>query len=125
MIEFYTIFENVLRQNDLTDLIPKVKSHILSKRLPTEALKNMFQENGFKVVKAEESKFSFRYNDAESMFSHFLISLAFLDSWKEIVPEKLREQIFQEIEIEINQIAQDNSGFSLTIPFVTLDCIKQ
>ena len=85
----------------------------------------MLLENGFQVLTAEESKFSYNYNDAESMFSHFLISLAFLDSWKEIVPETQRKNIFQEIENQINEIAERNQGFSLSIPFVVLNCIKQ
>ena len=125
MIEFYTVFEKVLEQNGLNELIPTIKSHILSKRLPTEILKKMLLENGFQVLTAEESKFSYNYNDAESMFSHFLISLAFLDSWKEIVPETQRKNIFQEIENQINEIAERNQGFSLSIPFVVLNCIKQ
>jgi hypothetical protein len=125
MIEFYSILEKVLTQNGLNESIPDIKSHILSKRLPLDTLKSMIQKNGFRVTHAIESEFSFKYNDANSMFSHFLISLAFLDSWKKLVPENLRVKIFQEIEIQIDEIADANSGFSLTIPFVTMNCMKQ
>jgi arsenite methyltransferase len=124
MIEFYTIFEKVLMENGLKELIPNVKAHIHKKRLALETHRNLLLENGFEVLEAKESEFSFRFNDAESMFSHFLISLAFLDSWKEIVPETYRKKIFQEIESQINEIAEANSGFTLTIPFVTFDCVK-
>jgi arsenite methyltransferase len=125
MIEFYIIFEKVLINNSLNHLVPKIKSHILSKRLPLETLNSNLEHAGFKVLKAEESQFSYKFNDAESMFSHFLISLAFLESWKEIVPENMRVKIFKEIEELINEIATANLGFSLTIPFVTIDCVKQ
>jgi ubiquinone/menaquinone biosynthesis C-methylase UbiE len=124
MIEFYTVFEKVLIENGFKELIPDLKAHIYKKRIPLETHRKLLDENGFKVLKAKESEFSFRFNDAESMFSHFLISLAFLDSWKEIVPETHRKEIFLEIEKQIDEIAEANSGFTLTIPFVTFDCLK-
>ena len=125
MIEFYTIFERVLETNGLNALIPEIKSHIQSKRLPLNALEIKLSDAGFKIVTSDESSFYFRYNDAESMFSHFLISMAFLDSWKAIVPENLRSKIFRDIEFHVNQIAEANSGFTLTIPFVTINCIRE
>jgi len=124
MIEFYTVFEKVLIKNKLTDCLPAIKSHILKKRLPLETHRKLLEENGFNVLTATESEFSFHFNDAESMFSHFLISLAFLESWKEIVPVNLQSKIFKEIENEINNIAEANSGFELSIPYITFDCIK-
>jgi arsenite methyltransferase len=124
MIEFYSIFERVLSENGLGEYIPDLKSHILKKRLPVDKHKSLLESNGFKVIAVTESKFSFRYNDGASMFSHFLISMAFLDSWKEIVPKQHREKIFLETERQIDLISEANSGFSLSIPFVTIDCQK-
>jgi ubiquinone/menaquinone biosynthesis C-methylase UbiE len=125
MFEFYTIFEKVLINNGLSDLLPTIKSHILSKRLPLEALINKIELAGFKVLKAEESQFSYKFNDAETMFSHFLISLAFLGSWKEIVPKNMQVKIFKEIENLMNTEAELNGVFLLSIPYVTIDCVKQ
>jgi hypothetical protein len=58
------------------------------------------------------------------MLNHFFIKLAFLDSWKKIIPERNLEQVFQKIEEKLNAQANTEGGFSMQVPFVIFNCEK-
>jgi hypothetical protein len=58
------------------------------------------------------------------MFNHFLIRLAFIDSWKEFIPKEKQNEFFAEVVERLNQLAQSNGVLNLTIPFVLIDCEK-
>ncbi|MDF1546769.1 MAG: methyltransferase domain-containing protein [Bacteroidales bacterium] len=124
MIEFYNIYEEILIENMLEIYLPGIKNQIYKKRKPLNELKSLLSANGFEVNKVIEDKFQYHFVDGTSMFNHFLISLAFLDSWKNIIPRKYQEQIFEQIEARINNIALQQGVFSLNVPYVTINCRK-
>jgi len=58
------------------------------------------------------------------MFNHFLIKLAFIGSWKEIVPEERQKEVFEEVEKRLNEIAENEGVFKLSVPYILMDCEK-
>ncbi|NJO87845.1 MAG: methyltransferase domain-containing protein [Chloroflexia bacterium] len=124
MIEFYEIYKQVLVVNNLEIYVEEVDKQIYHKRKPLNELKERLEQSGFSILSAKEDEFSYQFVDGKAMFNHFLISLAFLDSWKNVLPIDKQKHIFNEIEKKIDKLASENGVFSLSVPYVTVDCIK-
>ena len=124
MIEFYTELEKVLVEEGLNENVIKLKNHIYHKRRPLDELKNLFERNGFKIEKVIQDSFKLRFLNASTMFDHYLIRLAFLDSWLDLVPADKVNKIFSQIENRLNLKAQENGEMVLTVPFVLIDAKK-
>ncbi len=122
MIEFYTVFENVLLKRNMNVDIEKIHRHIYIKRKPLPELLSLIENAGFEIKNLTEDTFKLNFTDGTAMFNHFLIRLAFLDSWKEIIPENMRDDVFREIEKELNDISSIRGQLELTVPFVVIDC---
>jgi ubiquinone/menaquinone biosynthesis C-methylase UbiE len=125
MIEFYSVFQKILKQNKIFDALPRVKQHIYDKRRPLSEIKSILRETGFQIRNVIEDSFKFRFTDGTSMLNHFFIKNWFLDSWKKIPDPKDLVHIFDQVETELNRQAQKNDEIDLSIPFVTIDCKRR
>jgi len=124
MKEFYDIFEKVLADQNKKIEIEKLKDHIFSKRKPLSHTKNSIEKVGFEIKTVFEDSFKMQFTDGSVMLNHFLIKLAFLEPWKNILNEKETNPIFDQIETELNNLAQKTGDLSLTVPWVCIDCRK-
>lgn len=124
MIEFYSVLENVLHEKNLLDEIGLLQKHIYKKRKPVDEFQLLLEEGGFSVNEISHDEFSITFTDGTTMFNHFLIKLAFIGSWKAFLPEERHKEIFAEVEERLNEVAQSNGSFKLTVPFVLVDCEK-
>jgi len=124
MIEFYDELEKGLIEEGLNENVSQLKKHIYHKRRPLDELKKLFQSNGFKIEKLIHDSFKLRFLNATTMFNHYLIRLAFLDSWLDLVPEVLIQEIFTRVENRLNHKAQDDEEMVLTVPFVVIEAEK-
>lgn len=124
MQEFYSVYESILIKNNLRHKIPDLKAHILEKRKTIEMNKELISNGGFNIIDVALDEFKMKFVNGSAMLNHFLIKISFLESWKKIIPRDLVENIFFEIEEELNEIAVANGGLNLTIPFACFDCRK-
>ena len=124
MIEFYSVLKDILNESGMLNELEKMKQHIYSKRKPAEEVICLVEKNGFTVNEVKHDSFQFRYADGSSMFNHFLIRLAFLNSWQELVPEAKQKEIFEEAEKKLNSIAENEGELKLRVPFVTVDAVR-
>jgi arsenite methyltransferase len=124
MIEFYSIMEDVLRERNMLNEIGLMKKHIYKKRRPVEEFILLLNENGYVINEISHDEFAYRFIDGTAMFNHFLIKLAFIDSWKEFVPEEKQNDVFAELVERLNRLAQSKGFIKLTIPFAVIDCEK-
>jgi arsenite methyltransferase len=124
MKEFYAIFESVLKNHQLQNLVEKMKQHIHQKRKPLSEMCKLVENAGFIVDKKIEKSFSYRFVDGTTMLHYFLIREFFLPSWKEIIPETNVPSVFEDIESRLNELAKKKGELVLTIPFVCVDCVK-
>lgn len=122
MIEFYSVFEQVLREKSMIAEISLMKEHIYNKRKPVEEFVRLLNENGYAINEIINEQFHYKFADASAMLNHFLIRFAFIESWLKILPEEKSREIFLEIEKRLNHRALQTGFLQLTIPFVLIDC---
>ncbi|MGB5847609.1 MAG: methyltransferase domain-containing protein [Ignavibacteriaceae bacterium] len=125
MIEFYEVYKRVLIDNNKIDEVEKLKSHIHSKRKPLSSTKELIENAGFEINEIFEDSFSFRFLNGSTMFNHFFIRLAFMESWRNILNQNDDKMIFDAIENELNKIAEAKRELSLTIPWVCINSRKK
>ena len=119
--EFYNVFREVLSENSLKELLVKVDDHIYKKRRPVGEYKKMLEQSLFHINGLHEDEFDFKFSDATAMLNHFSMKI-FMTAWKEIVPLELREKIFKNIEHKLNVLAEQRHGWTMNVPFITIDC---
>lgn len=124
MIEFYSVLEDVLREKDMHEEIEMMKQHIYKKRRPAEDFIKLLTNRGYKVNDLAKHEFEYSFADGSAMFNHFLITLAFIGSWKEIVPEERQKEIFAVVEKRLNEIAENEGVFKLSVPYIIMNCEK-
>jgi len=125
MIEFYSVFEHVLREKNMIEEVGMMREHIYKKRKPVEEIVLLLNKKGYKVSKIITEQFQYKFADASAMFNHFLIKLAFIGSWKDLVPENFQSEIFKLVELRLNKQAQRTGLLTLTVPFALVECVKQ
>ena len=108
----------------MADEIGLMKDHIYKKRKPLDEFVGLLKDAGYIIKEIYNEQFDYKFVDATAMLNHFLIKLAFLESWKEIIPGNFQEEIFKEIESRLNKQVQNAGLLSLTIPFVLISCEK-
>lgn len=124
MIEFYNVLQDVLEQLGMTEELVAMKHQIYKKRKPLDELIRLIEKHDFTVQNVVHDKFDYTFADAEAMFEHYFIRIAFLGGWKSIVPIDRQLEIFEAIELNINKIAEQEGCFRLSVPFVVIDSVK-
>ena len=122
MIEFYSEFEKLLLEKNMLKEIELMKEHIYKKRRPVEEYVKLLNENGYVINEIYNDEFAYKFVDGSAMLNHFLITLSFIESWKELVPKEKQLEIFEELENRLNGSAKITGSLKLKIPFVLMDC---
>ena len=124
MLEFYDILEIVLQESDMKAEIKKMNQQIYKKRKPLDEFLKLLEKHGFTIKDVDHDQFEYKFVDGTTLLNHYFIRLAFLNGWKSIIPIDKQEFIFNEIEKRMNEKAQTDGFFRLSIPFVVIDCNK-
>lgn len=124
-VEFYDVYREVLKDCGMKEYQKKLSEHIYSKRKPVSEFKNDLEKHGFRVISIYDDIFYYRFFDATAMLDHFFMKFAFMPSWKKMIPDDRQEELFQKIENRLNAEAEKSGGFSMQVPFVTMDCEKE
>lgn len=124
MIEFYNVYEEVLKKNGMPAEIEIMKKQIYNKRKPLHDIEAIITKSDFKINQIIHDNFYLRYADGTAMLNHFLIKIGFLEEWLKIIPHNKVEIIFDEIEKKLNKVADEIGEIKLYVPFVTIDCRK-
>jgi len=82
MIEFYDVFEDILKANNLFSEINNLKDQIYLKRKPLNEVESILKASGFIIKNIKYNKFNISFLDGTTMFNHYLIKYWFLDGWK-------------------------------------------
>lgn len=125
MTEFYQVLEEVLTENKLVEYVPGINQHIYEKRKPLDEFTTLLEDKGFKIEQIINDYFSYKFVDGTTLLNHYFIRLAFLPSWKKLVPENKVHEIFNQIEQKLNSQAKSKGYIELSVPFVVIDCIKK
>jgi len=125
MFEFYKHLEHVLSELRMDKEIDLMKQHIAHKRPSVDKMISMIQKNGFVVKDLEHDQFNYKFANGTAMLNHYFIRLAFMDSWIKLLPPDKVEQLFDTIELRLNEQSQLSAGIKLSIPYVMINAIKQ
>jgi hypothetical protein len=125
MFEFYGQLEKVLSDLSMNKEIELMRQHIYEKRRPLDEMISMIQNHGFIIKDLEHDQFNYKFSNGTAMLNHYFIRLAFMDSWIKILPKNKLEQIFDTIEMRLNDKAKMLGGIKLSIPFVLINAIKK
>jgi len=124
-VEFYDVYHDVLEDCGLKDYQKKLSEHIYSKRKPVLEFEEKLIKNGFGRISIRHDIFHYRFVDATAMLNHFFMKLAFMPSWKELIPKNRQEEVFHKIEVKLNAMAKESGCFTMQVPFVIIDCEKR
>jgi hypothetical protein len=124
MFEFYDVMENVLLELNLKLEIELMYKHIEQKRPPIEKFIALIKQN-FLIRNIVYDQFYYKFSNGTAILNHNFIKIAFLESWKKILPDDKIHEILKIIEHRLNKISEESGGFKLTIPFVVIDSIKK
>jgi len=124
MFEFYDIMENTLLELNLKSEIELMYKHIEQKRPPIDRIITPMKQN-FLIKDIVYDQFSYKFTDGTAMLNHNFIKVAFLETWKMILPENKVEDIFEIIENKLNKLSENLKGIKLSIPFVLINGIKK
>ena len=125
MKEFYQVFERVLLEFDLCEPVVRMNEHINKKRKPVLEISDNFKKHGFSISKIIKDHFHLRFANGIAMFNHYFMRLAFVEEWMKLVEISRHEEVFSRIEKELNDIASNEGGLSLTIPYVLIEARKE
>lgn len=125
MFEFYDILETLLIDENLMECISLMKDHIYSKRKPVNEVLSLLHQNGIVCGDIIQDEFQYRYSSGTAMLNHHFVRIAFLDSWKKILPGDRIEELFTKLEKRLNEISIQQGLFTLTIPFVIFDARRE
>jgi arsenite methyltransferase len=122
--EFYYVFESVLQDLGMLNEIQKINEHIFEKRKPIEYMEKVVKKSGFKVNQKIKNKFYYKFIDSVSFFNYPMIRFYFLPKWKELLPKQRVEEVFEQLEYKLNEIALKEKQLVMSVPFVCFDCLK-
>jgi len=124
MFEFYDIMENTLLELNLKSEIELMYKNIEQKRPPIDKILTPMKRN-FLIKDIVYDQFSYKFTDGTALLNHNFIKVAFLETWKKILPENMVKEIFEIIEDKLNTLSEKSSGIKLSIPFVLINGIKK
>lgn len=124
MKEFYDIFRAVLGELGKAEELRKLEEHIYAKRKPLEETTRGLNNAGFKITEVRQDAFTMKFTDGTAMLNHFLIRLAFLRPWKDVLREGDISAVFTMIEHRLNELSGKQGELTLTVPYVCIDCRK-
>lgn len=125
MFEFYGQMEYVLKKMGLYKEIEQMYEHIAHKRPSIAKVKSLLQKHSFIIKDLEYDQFNYRFTDGTAMLNHYFIRLAFMDSWKALLPVDKIDEIFNQIELRLNEYARNYGGLKLSIPFALINVTKE
>jgi len=123
-MEFYTPLEEALTEMKMFDAITRMRRHIYEKRRPAEELVDLLRVNGFRAVDVVHDEFSYKFSDAEALFSHNFIKTAFIPAWMSLLPEDMAKPVLDTVKKRMNDQALRNGRLALSVPFAVISCVK-
>ena len=122
-MEFYKIFANTLKEKELKELLPQLKSHE-HHRGTDETVRELFENAGFSIVKMLRQRFQMRFVDGTALLNHLLIIVGFLPAWRSIIPQEKEKSFFESLEKNLNEQAKWDGELKMTVPMLYVEAEK-
>jgi ubiquinone/menaquinone biosynthesis C-methylase UbiE len=122
MQEFYQVFAATLREVGLANALEPLRRHI-EHRATVAGVRALFERAGFRVTRVVERTVPMRFADGGALLRHYFIKLGFLDGWKSVVADGDRVRVFDRLESNLNRLAAERGGLTLSIPLAYIEGI--
>jgi len=120
MGEFYDAFEATLVEMGKSKAVDVLREHV-EKRATIAGLKALFERSGFRLSKVHEESASMRLIDGSAFLRHYFIKLGFLEGWRGVVDSVETEEVFAQLEANLNRLAEARGVLELTIPMAYVE----
>lgn len=122
--EFYSVFEEVLKELNLYNEIQKLRIHI-AERYTLENINLLVKNHKFSVDKVVKDNYNMKFIDGSTFLNHYFIKLAFLPAWKKLIIEANWNEVFSSLENRLNEIASEKGEFVFNVPIAYIECEKK
>lgn len=119
---FYQALESTLTFHGEFDYLPSIHRHIEAKRKSAAEWVQLADSAGWSISRLRPECFTWRFADGTAFLSHAFIRLAFLPSWRTLLPEGLEDALLAELEDRLNTMAQSQGCLQMKVPFLCLIC---
>jgi ubiquinone/menaquinone biosynthesis C-methylase UbiE len=120
MREFYEVFAATLREIGLAHAVETLRRHI-EHRATVAGVRALLGQAGFQMTRVVERTMPMRLADGSALLRHYFIQLGFLDGWKSVVADGDRVQVFERLESNLNRLAGERGGLTLSIPLAYIE----
>jgi len=124
MLEFYDVMKASFREMGIAEYSADIDRHIQKKRPAVSEIVQLFDKNDFSKTGEVTDSFSYTFADGTALFNHYFMRLAFIESWVACIPEEYKKIVMNDVEKKIDEIAAEQNGFTVNVPFVCLDFRK-
>lgn len=121
--EFYKVFREILEKFGNQSYLESLKANE-NHRGSKELFSQLLELAGFIINKTIEDKFIIRYSSADALFNHSLVKVGFLGGWKSVVKVEDMEEIFSQLEKELDKIALEFNELKMSVPTLYLEAKK-
>ena len=122
--EFYDIFESSLKELGFFEkYIDRLEQHI-HHRGTVQSLGKLLEKAGFRIANQIESSFILRYLNGTAFLNHSVITVGFIDPWRNLLCDEDKEPFFDHFERKLNDYSVKIGELKVTIPMVYFECKK-
>jgi ubiquinone/menaquinone biosynthesis C-methylase UbiE len=119
--EFYSVFDQTLRQLGRHDLLPKLRAHV-DHRSTVDSVRTLAGKHGFSTRRVIETRFAMRFLDGSAFLRHYFVRLGFLPAWRELLPQAAERAVFEQLEANLNALAQRDGVLAFGVPMAYIEC---
>ena len=123
MLEFYDAFRESLNTLKLTDHINNV-TRDENRRSTIAEIRSLFTAEGFTPTNQIEKTFCMRHASGTAFLESSFIESCFMPTWRSLVPESARSEVFGAIENELNALSKREGELRMSIPMAYLEFKK-
>ncbi|NPA44064.1 MAG: hypothetical protein GXO49_00865, partial [Chlorobi bacterium] len=117
--EFYSIFNKVLKDNNLIEEVNKVEEHRRIKRKEVDEYKKLLTKYNFEILTIDNGFFYMSYKNEKAFFEHYFIKKYFLPEWKNIIPPDKQNCIIEQLKNELHTKSKEKF-LKFGVPFVCI-----
>lgn len=122
-MEFYTVFENVLKELGKEGLLPKLKAQE-QHRGNVETVRELLEDARFSVLKILKQNFSYRFVNGTALLRHWLTVIGFLPGWRSVLAGENEAAIFSHLEKKLNEQADWDGELKMSVPMLYVEAVK-
>jgi ubiquinone/menaquinone biosynthesis C-methylase UbiE len=120
--QFYEVFESTLKRLGKSETVATLHAE-QAHRGTEESIAAMFTDSGFKSLRHFREGFEMKFADGSAFLNHYFVKLGWLGSWLELVGDDA-EMVFAVLEEQLNLLAAEQGGLTLTVRMLYMEGVK-